>query len=148
MGSESAPHVLVVEDHQPTARIVSNVLRQVDPAISTDVVRDGSDCLAVLRGEHDSAAEPDIVLLDLQLLEVDGLTVLENRSDTESLRRTPIVVLSGEDDSETIVQCYDRGANTFFTKPDDLDGYEALAESIVDYWLEHAELPNRRAADA
>lgn len=148
MGSESAPHVLVVEDHQPTARIVSNVLRQVDPAISTDVVRDGSDCLDVLRGEHDSAAKPDIVLLDLQLLEVDGMTVLENRSDIESLRRTPIVVLSGEDDSETIVQCYDRGANTFFTKPDDLGGYEALAESIVDYWLENAELPNRQAADA
>lgn len=146
MTTELAPHVLVVEDDPRTARIVSNVLHEVDPAISIDVVRDGSECLAVLHGEDDSIPVPDIVLLDLDLLSVGGLTVLETRAEASMSVDPPVIVVSGEGDSETIVQCYDLGANTFFEKPEDLDGYLSLAESVVDHWLVHAELPTRHVA--
>lgn len=146
MSPEESSHVLVVEDHPPTARIVTTVLSDVDPSLAVDVVNDGSDCLAILRGEHDSIAVPDIVLLDIKLLDVDGLAVLKQCQEEEPIPETPFVVLSGENDSQTVVQCYERGANTFFSKPDDLDGYRGVAETIVDYWIGNAELPSDHAA--
>lgn len=143
MSSPEAPRILVVEDDPATARIVSTVLAKLDSDISTDVVPDGRDCLAVLRGEHETIPEPDIVLLDLNLVEVDGLTVLENRAEDELMGQAPIIVVSGENDSETVVQCYDTGANTYFSKPDDLSGYRDVLESIVDHWVGKAELPSQ-----
>lgn len=147
MAAETVPHVLVVEDDEPTARMVANVLKEVDPSISTHTVPDGRDCLAVLRGDHEGVADPDIVLLDLNLIDIDGLTVLKRRADDPSPGNPPMIVVSGDDDSETIVRCYDLGANTFFAKPDDLEGYLALAESIVDYWMGHAELPSEHVPE-
>lgn len=141
MSNSFSPHVLVVEDDPATARILTKVLTRVDPTISTDVVRDGSDCLEVLSGEHETIDRPDIVILDLNLMDVDGLEVLRNRAEAD--RRTPTVIVSGVEDSDTILNCYETGANTYFSKPDDLDGYLALAESIVEYWMERSELPSQ-----
>lgn len=146
MTSTSVPHILVVEDDPSTARIVTTVFERVNPDIETDVVRDGSECLAVLRGEHDSIRNPDIILLDLNLLQVDGLTVLQDRLENNLMRQAPMIVVSGEDDSETVIECYDTGANTYFAKPNDLDGYLEMARSIVDYWLSRAELPGEHVA--
>lgn len=143
MTSKPTPDVLIVEDDPATSRIVSTVLQQIDSDISTDVVRDGAECLAVLRGEHESITEPDIVLLDLNLLEVDGLTVLKIRLEDKLMGDAPMVVVSGEDDSDTVVECYNTGANTYFAKPDDLDGYETMLTSVVDYWVSRAELPSQ-----
>ena len=145
MAGSATPHVLVVEDHPATSRIISRVLNEVDPEISADVVRDGSECLSVLNGEHESIKPPDIVLLDLDLLEVDGLTVLERRAEGGVKGDTPILVISGENDAATILECYRTGANTFFSKPDDLEGYLSLGKSIVDHWLVNAELPRHNA---
>ena len=134
-------HVLIVDDHQPTARLISTAFDEVSSGVSTHVVGDGSECLSVLRGETDSTPAPDIVLLDLGLPDVDGLTVLETRSEDQSLRQIPTIVLSGRDDAETIGKCYERGANTFISKPDEFDGYLTVANAITDYWFSTAKLP-------
>ena len=137
----AAGHVLVVEDHPPTAKLVSTAFDEVDSSISTQIVRDGSECLDVLRGADDSIADPDLVLLDLALLYVDGFTVLKTRTEDAALRHTPVIVLSDSDDPETVLRCYEYGANTFIPKPDDFDGFLSIAEDVVDYWSSTAELP-------
>lgn len=146
MDKGNGPSILVVEDHVQTAKVVKRVLEETDSGISAEIVRDGSDCLEVLRGEADTVDDPDMVLLDLDLLTVDGLTVLETRKGESGLQQVPIVVVSGTDDSETIARCYACGANTFISKPDDLEGYLAFAETLIDYWGSLAELPSGRSA--
>ena len=135
--------VLVVDDHRPTARLIATAFEEVDPNISTHLVEDGDECLAVLRGEDDSTPEIDLILLDLDLGrgDVDGIAVLETKNEHSTLRRVPTVVLSGNDDPETIARCYDRGANTFISKPNEFDGYSAAVETLLGYWSA-AELPS------
>lgn len=139
--------VLIVEDDQATARIVSTALDAVDPGISTHVVEDGRECLAVLRGEQQSTPKPDIVLLDLGLPHVDGITVLEARTDDPSMLHIPTIVLSGTNDRETILECYEKGVNTFISKPEDFDGYLAVADSVIDYWFTTAELGSKQQTE-
>lgn len=145
--TKKPPHILVVEDHPPTADIVSMVLREVHPDITVDIVRDGSECLRVLRGEDDSVAKPDIVLLDINLPKVSGLTVLETLADDPPTGPPLVIIASGQNDLETVHRCYDLGANTFIAKPDDLDGYIDLIECILEYWFVHAELPSQHISD-
>lgn len=134
-------HVLVVEDHDPTARLVVTAIEEVDPSIATTVVGDGRECLSVLRNESGSGTVPDIVLLDLDLPDVDGHAVLEKRAETPSLRSIPVIVLSETNDPDTVDRCYRRGANSFISKPGGFDGYLAIATSVVDYWFSTVDLP-------
>lgn len=142
MSSEDVTwNVLVVEDHEPTARLIVTAFGELDSPISTHVVQDGSECLSVLRNEDDSMPEPDIVLLDLDLQEIHGFDVLEARLENPSFLQIPTIVFSGKEDMASVRRCYDRGANTFIRKPEDLDGYLAITKTIADYWFSIGELP-------
>ncbi len=144
MGSRNADkHVLVVEDHPPTAELLTTALEEADPSVSSSVVHGGSDCLAVLHGEDESMSYPDLVLLDLDLPDITGFVVLETRAENPVLCQIPTVVVSGRDDSETVLQCYEQGANGFISKPDDFDGYLSIAETVVQHWFSLAELPEK-----
>lgn len=142
MSSESVDDVLVVEDHQPTAKILAAAFEEADEPISTTIVGNGRECLDALRGGHDATAVPDLVLLDLDLPDIDGLTVLEIRIEEPALRAIPTIVLSGTTDRETVRRCYRLGANAFVPKPEDFDGYVTVVEAVTSFWFATAELPD------
>ena len=136
MPSHNGPwHVLVVEDHQPTARLITIAFDEIDADVTTHVVQDGSECLAVVQGDVNSIPVPDLILLDLDLQEVHGLDVLEARIEDPSLLRIPTIVLSGKDDPDSIERCYESGASAYFTKPDDFDEYLDVIRAIVNVYF-------------
>lgn len=128
-------HVLVAEDHEPTARLITTVVEEARSSTSAYVVGDGNACLAVLRGEDDTIPAPDLVLLDLDMPVTDGMSVLAARNGNPTIADIPTVVLSGQDDRETVDECYERGANACISKPGNLEGYDTLAEEITGFWL-------------
>lgn len=62
---------------------------------------------------------PDVILLDMMMPDLDGMAVLsELLTDSDpSLARTPIIMVSGSDEDEDIVQALDMGAQDYVTKP-------------------------------
>lgn len=127
--------VLVVDDHKPTVQIIVTVLDEIGPSLSVQTVGNGKECLDALRGKPESSLPPDLVLLDLEMPVMGGMTVLETKEEESTLSDHPIIVLSGTDDQDTIDECYEKGANAFITKPDDLDGYTAVLEDTISFWL-------------
>jgi two-component system KDP operon response regulator KdpE len=57
---------------------------------------------------------PDVILLDLALPDMDGLTALLHLRESS---RAPILILSAQDDQESKVAALDSGANDYMTKP-------------------------------
>lgn len=57
---------------------------------------------------------PDIIILDLGLPDINGLEVLRQIREWSEV---PIIILSVQDDSETIVEALNRGADDYMTKP-------------------------------
>jgi two-component system, OmpR family, KDP operon response regulator KdpE len=101
------PIVLVVEDDQETRRALVRELSARGYAI--DEAPDGATALR--RWE---ARRPDIVLLDLGLPDIDGLTLV-TRFRREAA--TPIVILSGRYEEREKVEALERGADDYVTKP-------------------------------
>lgn len=60
---------------------------------------------------------PDLILLDVHMPEMSGFEVLEALREDDDLRATPVIFLSGSDDTEDIVRGLDLGAVDYVTKP-------------------------------
>jgi two-component system KDP operon response regulator KdpE len=72
------------------------------------------------------ARQPDVIILDPSLPDMDGLTVLRRLREWN---RTPILFLSARDDEDNKVAALDSGANDYMTKP--FSSHELLARLRV-----------------
>jgi two-component system KDP operon response regulator KdpE len=99
--------VLVVDDDRALLRTLTLTLRAHQYEVET--AGDGRSALQVV-----AERMPDLVLLDLGLPDIDGMSVLRQlRSSTE----VPVLVLSARHDSDDKVEALDLGADDYVTKP-------------------------------
>ncbi len=103
----AGPRILVVEDDDETRRALVRELSARGYA-----VEDAADGASAQR--RWSARRPDVVLLDLGLPDLDGLTLI-TRFRREAT--TPIVILSGRYEEREKVEALERGADDYVTKP-------------------------------
>ena len=108
----AAISVLVIDDER-------NLVR----SISFSLTNEGMEVTGAYTGEEGLAlAEqilPDVVLLDLGLPDMSGMTVLEKLHDRFS--ELPVIMISAHGDTRTAVQTVKQGALDYITKPFDLD---------------------------
>jgi chemotaxis family two-component system response regulator Rcp1 len=137
--------ILLVEDNAGDVRLTREALADARVGAELVAVPDGEQALAFLRrqGEHTKAAQPDLVLLDLNLPKKNGLEVLEEIKGDPELRRTPVIMLTTSSSARDIAACYDRGVNCYVVKPLDLDEFNGLMHAIAGFWFDVAKLPPR-----
>jgi DNA-binding response OmpR family regulator len=104
------PLALVVDD-DPTFRALSRLaLEQFD--LRVEEAGNGREGVALAQ-----RLQPDIVILDLQMPELDGFAACAALRRLPSAERLPILIMTGLDDVEAIARAYDVGATDFITKP-------------------------------
>jgi PAS domain S-box-containing protein len=113
MSDSTAIRVLLVEDNSGDARLVEILLSEVDsPRFSITHVERLEEAIELLKGGR--AEGFDVILLDLSLPDSSGL---ETVSRTRSVApRTPMVVLSGQDDEETALRALKSGVEDYLVK--------------------------------
>jgi two-component system response regulator MprA len=105
-------HILVVEDKRSLAGHVGRALE--GEGYSVTLAYDGEEALQLGR-----TGDYDVMLLDLMLPRVDGLTVI--RKLREDRLRTQAIIVSARDTMSDIVFGLDAGADDYLTKPFALD---------------------------
>jgi two-component system response regulator len=138
--------ILLVEDNQDDVDLTLRAFDKHKLANQLWVARDGVEALDDLfaRGAHagrDPKQLPELVLLDLKLPKVDGLSVLKQIRSNEATRRLPVVVLTSSNEERDIVTSYDLGANSFVRKPVDFAQFVDAARQLGLYWLMLNQLP-------
>ncbi len=100
--------------------------------------------MAFLRqeGANLHSPRPDLILLDLNLPRMDGREVLAQIKGDESLKLIPTVILTTSDSEADILRSYELQANSYLSKPVQLDAFDALVRGINDFWLNTAKLPH------
>jgi len=115
--------VLIVEDEQRLAENVARSLRE-SAGYAVDVSLDGED------GLYMAQSNPyDLLILDLMLPKVDGLTLLKRLR--AGGRDTPVLVLTARDEKESIVALLNAGADDYVAKPFDLGELLARAKALI-----------------
>ena len=129
-------HVLLVEDNPGDVDLIRDALRGSDLRIS--VASDGVVALDRLRELEDP---PNLVFLDLNLPRKDGRAVLREMKGDPRLRRIPVIVLSSSNADRDVRDAYDLQANSFVTKPADLDAFFDAIRGVEQFWCRLAVLP-------
>ena len=138
--------VLLVEDSPGDIRLTQEAFRAANSDIRLHVAMDGVEALAFLsqEGEHAKSPRPDLILLDLNLPKKDGREVLKQIRADERLKSIPTVILTTSDAAIDINQSYKLQANSYLSKPVQLDRFESVVRSINDFCFEKAQLPQAR----
>ena len=127
-------HVLIVEDEPAQAGLVQAYLEET--GWNHFKVSQAPSLAAMAETLRDSP--PDVVLLDLNLPDSQGLPTLQEAR--ERVEGAPIILLTGQENPELAMQALEAGAHDFLTK-DELDP-DRLARTIR-YTLRHHELETR-----
>ena len=114
--------IAIVEDNESVAKGIA--YRLEDRGHATDLIHDGAVADTFLQGDAN-----DLVVLDINLPRLDGLSVLRNLRARGDVR--PVLLLTAQGDVEARVTGLDAGADDYLTKPFDMDELEARIRAML-----------------
>jgi CheY-like chemotaxis protein len=135
--------VLLVDDDLGDVLLVREAFEDHKVGNVLSVVSDGVEALRYVRaeGEHADAAQPDLILLDLNLPRKSGIEVLAEIKTDPLLSSIPVVVLTTSEAEEDIVRAYELHANAYITKPVDFEQFSRIVHQIDDFFIGLVKLP-------
>jgi two-component system, response regulator len=132
--------ILLIEDNPDDQKLTIRALKKNNITNEIVVAEDGAQALDYLFGTgefagRDSPQRPALVLLDLKLPKVDGLSVLERLRADARTKTVPVVVLTSSKEEQDLVTSYELGANSYVQKPVDFLAFVEAARQLGVYWL-------------
>jgi CheY-like chemotaxis protein len=142
--SERTYNILLVEDDLGDAGLVRIAIRRGSYAVNLHHVKNANEAFGFLRrigADYVAAPRPDLIFLDLNLPGRSGHEILEELKGDPSLRGIPVVVLSTSEAERDVAKAYQMGANSFLSKPMDVEDFTQAIHGVQDYWFRLVSLP-------
>jgi len=136
--------ILLAEDDDGHATLTRMALREV--GMNNEIIRfrDGQETVDFLFGAGQGPSrEADVhylLLLDLRMPKVDGISVFRRIRQHEQLRRMPVVVLSTTDNPHEIETCKNLNCSSYIVKPTGNKAFAAAMQQVKPL-LEHPQAP-------
>jgi two-component system, cell cycle response regulator DivK len=121
---DSRPTVLVVEDFEDNRFMMRRLLEMSGYRVVEAV--NGNQAV-----ESASSEDPDIILMDLSLPQLDGLAATRRIRSQKGLRKVPIVAVSAHDSADFHAEALAAGCNEYVTKPIDFDQLVQLLDRLT-----------------
>ena len=125
--------ILIVDDDEPNREILEDQIALLGH--KTLMAENGLSALAKIEKHN-----PDLILLDLMMPEMDGHQVLERIKSDSKTQDIPIIVISALDDMNSVIPCIQRGADDYLVKPFKSEILKArVTSSLEKKWLRDEE---------
>jgi CheY-like chemotaxis protein len=114
--------ILIVDDLEPNRMVLNDQVESLGH--NPIMAENGVSALGQINSEN-----PDLVLLDIMMPEMDGYQVLETMKADTNFRHIPVIMISALDELESVVRCIQKGAVDYLVKPFNPILLKALARS-------------------
>jgi CheY-like chemotaxis protein len=126
--------ILLVEDNPVDLDLTLRAFARRKLTNVIEVARDGEEALAWIPRWEEGETLPLLILLDLKLPRVDGLSVLAQWKTHPVSCAIPVVVLTSSAEDRDIQAAYNLGANSYIVKPVDFSKFLDVVAQIDLYW--------------
>jgi len=132
--------ILLVEDNPNDAELTIRALRKQNLANRLVHLQDGEEALEFLFGTGQFAGRdidklPKVILLDIKMPRVDGISVLTAIKANERTKSIPVVIVTSSAMDPDIKRCYELGANSYIVKPVEFDDFAKTISELGFYWM-------------
>lgn len=137
--------VLLVEDNINEVEITRLAFVEANLGINLNHVANGEEALEYLfkKGEFSEIPTPDLVLLDIDLPQINGMDVLHIIKTSDSLKSIPVIMLTTTNNDEAINEAYKLHANSYICKPLGFENFLKVIAGLNNYWVNISKLPNK-----
>ena len=110
-GTNAQPSILLIEDSDDCVRMLNFLFTRQGYTIFH--AKDGIEAQTMI----DTINRPSVVILDMMLPYADGLQLLANIRNNPSWSNVPVMMLTSDETTRTVVKAFELGANDFVVKP-------------------------------
>jgi two-component system, chemotaxis family, chemotaxis protein CheY len=133
--------ILVVDDYSTSQRLLSFILRQHNHTVVTAI--HGLSALDQL-----AKLPVDLIITDLDMPEMDGLTLLQQLRADPRLMNLPVIILTGSGYEQDNTRAKAAGATSFLTKPVESEELIAMVNRLLSHPAENEALPEHSEPEA
>ena len=110
--------ILIVDDSEEIRQLLQMVLQKAGygPIITAESGRQALELLGVM-GRQIAPCDPDVILMDLMMPDIDGLEACRQIRSLERLEHPPIIIITAKTDTADLQAAYTAGATDFLRKP-------------------------------
>lgn len=101
--------ILHIEDNPANVRLVEKSLK----ALGYDLINAQDGSKGLIKAVQES---PNIILLDVNLPSIDGITILRSLKTNPATKDIPVIMYTTQDDAKTQTICMEYGADAFLSK--------------------------------
>jgi len=120
----NAKRILIVDDSTTNNILLQSILEEED--FKVDVAFSGNEAIKLIHRQL-----PNLILLDIMMPEIDGISLLRELRANEQTRAIPVIMVTAKDDEYSREESMLAGANGFLTKPIDVDLVVQKVKSLV-----------------
>ncbi len=127
--------IIIIADDDDDSYILEEIyLRKTD--IKNQIIRfcDGEEMIDFLKQEEikgDPLWEKYIILMDIRMPKIDGISVLEFMKKNSCLQKTPVIMVSASSNPNFIAQCRNLGCSDYFVKPFDFEKAKEIKNNYL-----------------
>lgn len=132
--------IVLVEDDESDAELTIRAFKKCNLANNLVHLKDGAEAIEYIfctgqYSKRDITKTPGVILLDLNMPKIGGITVLTKIKEDERTKHIAVVVLTSSKEHPDVEKCYQAGANSYIVKPVDFDNFSKAVAEIGLYWL-------------
>ena len=142
--------ILIIEDDPDHAELILDIFKTEDVESCVVLMKDGQEAIdyfqeldpsnqivqSNVEGGNGRYSQIALVILDLNLPKVDGMSILKFLKKNSRYCSIPVVILSTSSDQKTIIEAYKNGANGYVTKPMSYYEYVDKIKMLRGYWTD------------
>ena len=122
-GNKTGLHIVVADDDREMCSYIADGIADFG---KVSMAANGKEAMALIRQQS-----PDLVISDVMMPEMDGLELLKAIKNNMSLNHIPVVLLSSKNDISDRIAGWERGADSYISKPFHLDELRSVIDGLI-----------------
>ena len=131
-------NILLVEDDEVDVMNVKRAFKKYKITNPLYIAGNGVEALKMLRSQDGQPPEvPEtrrIILLDLNMPKMNGIEFLHEIRKSETLKRTPVIVLTTSDEDKDRIEAYNLNVAGYILKPVTFVNFAGVMVALNKYW--------------